>query len=71
MNCILLPNSLFDDGSIECKTFCVATYNEDDSFVCEYSTIKSTYPEYIERILEAIRLNKSYIQTAFGEIQWD
>jgi hypothetical protein len=69
MEAIILDYSLFDDGGIEYKTFCVATPN--DSFVCEYSYIQTEYPQYIPLIKAAMLVKKSYIVTEFGEIQWD
>jgi hypothetical protein len=69
MEAIILPNELFDDGSIECKTFCVCT--SDDSIVCELSYIKLYHFEYMQAIQDAIKDGKYYIVTSFGEIQWD
>lgn len=72
--CIILPNSIFDDGSLECKTFCVCTAN-DNTFVCEYSSILKHYSEHIPYIQQAIVEGKNYIGYDVGqgycEIQWD
>lgn len=57
---ILLPNELFDDGSIECKTFCVVN-DEDDTIICEYDYIKKHYAHLLIPINAAIKDGKHYI----------
>lgn len=72
---IFLDNGMFDDGSIECKTFCVA--DKDDALVCEYSYIEKHYPEHVDAIKDAIKNGKHYIgigvafTSEYKEIQWD
>jgi hypothetical protein len=68
--CIFLDNSMFDDGSIECKNFIVA--NDEGSYNCEWNWIESTFPNLLDTIKEAIRLGKRYVTTPEGEeISWD
>ncbi len=47
----LLPNTLFDDGSIECKTLTICT--QDGSFYTDFERI-STIPAY-RCILQALQ----------------
>lgn len=78
---ILLPAHMFDDGSLECKNFCVVTVDKDgyeDALVCEYYYIKKNYPLYISRIEKANTEGKHYIgcgraavPSEYFEIQWD
>jgi hypothetical protein len=84
MECIILPNSLFDDGSLECKTFVVCLPNQD-TIVCEFSYILKYHSDKVDLIKAAIAAGKSYIgylipsskPLSFGvtesycEIQWD
>lgn len=74
--CILLPNSLFDDDSLECKTWVVA--DSEGSSIVSYEHIKTTFPNLIERINQAIKEGKNYIGSGndftfpgYFEIQWD
>ena len=73
MNAQLLDYSMFDDGSLECKTFCIATH--DDARIVEYSVIKEAFPENLERIRKAVDQGKHHLgcHNEFGyfEIQWD
>ncbi len=72
-DCVLLDNSMFDDGSVECKTFTVAS--EYDFFTCEWSYIQSTFSGKIQKqIIEAIAQGKRYVpieHKIICEIQWD
>jgi hypothetical protein len=84
MNCTLLPNELFDDGSIECKTFCIVEPN-DEALVCEYSYVLKNHADKLALIQAAIKEDKHYIgylipssdplsfgeTQAYCEIQWD
>lgn len=74
--CILLPNSLFDDGSLECKTWVVAT--NENSQIVSWKYIQKTFPEHIKAINRAIEEGKHYIGITqeeclpgYFEIQWD
>jgi hypothetical protein len=70
---VLLPVEMFDDGSIECKTFCFAT--EDDALVFEWDSIQKRFPEFVNQIREAIAAKKQYIGVQYNgqycEFQWD
>jgi hypothetical protein len=76
MEAIILPNSMFDDGSLECRTFCIATH--DDAWITSWNTIKREYPDHIERIkaqdasggLHYIGIG-SLGDPGYTEIQWD
>lgn len=66
----ILDGEMFDDGSLKCLNFCIATAN--DYYTCEYDTIQAKFAEHIPSI-EANR-DKGYIVVGSGadsfEIQW-
>lgn len=68
----VLDNGLFDDGSLECRTFWVCT--AEDSYMCEIDTIRREFSEYFKQIVEAKNDGKHHISLQSGdtvEIQWD
>ena len=71
--CTLLDNSLFDDGTIECKNFQVSSI--DDYYICEWTDIQNTFSGKIQRqIIEAIAQGKQYVaieHKMICEISWD
>lgn len=76
--CTVLDNSLFDDGSIECKNFQVAT--KDEGYIREWFQLQDIFSGKIQRlILESIGQGKRYVEldnypTELGlivEISWD
>ena len=75
MECMLLPNSLFDDGSLDCKTFTVVQVidGEEQSYHCEFDSIKIDYPQHVAAIEQAAKDGKHYISIEYCkfEIQWD
>lgn len=81
MECTLLNNDLFDDGSIECKTFIICT-SENASYA-EYSTLcMKRYRAILHLVKHAVMAGKRYIDVSeyklvdhngnhVLEIQWD
>jgi hypothetical protein len=79
----ILPNELFDDGSIEARNFTVVLYNElyETAEYYEWSGIQKHYPEYVKEILEAFKAGKHHytvdikLPDEFSglivEFQWD
>ena len=59
MECIILPS--FDDGSIECRTFCIVEGEYEEPIVCEYDYILKHHADKLTQILEAMKQGKSYI----------
>ena len=59
MECIVLPS--FDDGSIECRTFCIVEGEYEEPIVCEYDYILKHHADKLTQILEAMKQGKSYI----------
>lgn len=77
-DCVLLDNSMFDDGSIECKNFQVSTL--EDYRLCEWDYIEANFPKSIQsKIVKAINAGKSFIGEQYDlpglgivvEISWD
>lgn len=74
---LLLDNSLFDDGSLECKNFTVS--DSEGYYVCEWEWIKNKFAAAIhKRIAEAVVKGEYYIGIEginkgdrYFEISWD
>ena len=71
---ILLDNRMFDDGSIDCKNFFIATH--DSSYVCEYDHILKHFSLSLEAIRYAIEESKPYVVVTGDdgieyEVSWD
>lgn len=75
---LLLDNSMFDDGSVECRNFVFCT--ADAAYNAEWDLVQRCIP-YPELILEAIARGKHHVNVkSIGlqysgdlvlEIQWD
>ena len=80
MKALMLPNEMFDDGSIQYKNF-VHVYDDEDGDECidgyEHSGLSKVFcPEEIRKITEAVEAGKQYIglkdmHGCYFEVQWD
>lgn len=71
----ILPNEMFDDGSIECMNFCVVGEGDNEYRIYQdYEEFKADYGQYIPSILQAIDKGNSYLPVErdgeYFEIQW-
>jgi len=71
---MILPNSMFDDDSIECKNFTVS--DNDGYYICEWDWIKKKFNRDTQRaIFQAMHLKQYYIvvynEGPVVEISWD
>ena len=77
MDALVLPYSMFDDGSIECRNFQAANIkNEDDCYLCEWEHVKTKFPAYADVIRIAVADHKDYINVKDMdgneyELSWD
>lgn len=76
--CIMLDNSMFDDGSIECKNFTLVVGAEYDIIQCEWDYILKHYTVLVHKdIREAISKGQRHIVYDNGNphgycaISWD
>ena len=59
MNTIILEESMFDDGSLDCVNFVVATQNEYSEVISwEYFQVK--FPELVNIVKSQFYADKSY-----------
>ena len=70
----ILDNSLFDDGSLDCKSWVIAT--QDDCYYTSWKAIKRNYPEFVPLIEARVRMDEYYlscegIYDGVIEVQWD
>lgn len=74
--CLLLDNSMFDDGSVECKNYQVCRIDNDDAYVCEYDWLVNNFNKNIHLILSAIANDAAYVNVVGDdgiqyEVSWD
>lgn len=80
MTCLLLPNSMFDDGSIECRTFCLvwvdACNEENIRTFNDFDVFKVVCAKDLPAIRQAVSEGKHHLtlyneEGRVREYQWD
>lgn len=70
---ILLDNSMFDDGSIECKNFFLAT--PDETLVFEWDGVQKRFPDLSKTIAQCVKGGGRHFTLMYKgelcELQWD
>jgi hypothetical protein len=75
MKATVLDNSMFDDGSLDCKTFGLS--NSETTYYAEWATVQHELPTLVEAIKAAVARDENYItvpndiETEWLEVTWD